>query len=141
MDGKIFKTSGSILALVFLVLALQAVIPAAVMAAPEVNGPELSPVQKEIRDLMAGEKAELDTLNAQFSKAVSQAVSLDLQMQIQEIKMNTRIAMFQIQLKYARERGDLEQVTQIEGILQTLKVGGSHGEPVVRESNGLGQDQ
>ncbi len=125
-------------ALVVMALSIPIVLAAATGSKAPVEDPvterELSPMQQAIQDLVDREEAELEVLYTQFASAASHEAALDIQIRIQEAKMNTRVGLFEIQAEYARERGDFDRALIIEGIIERLTVDGSYGEPIDREA-------
>ncbi len=126
-----------------MVIALS--IPMALTAATESKGPaedpvaerEISPMQLEIQERVELERGELETLYEQFRNAASHKEAMQIQKQVQEMKINTRIDLFKIQAKYARERGDEARAVEIEAIIESLVIDGSHGEPVADRAESI----
>ncbi len=93
---------------------------------------KVSALQAEIQELVKVEKSELGILYDEFRNAKNHDTALDIQLQIQELKMTTKINLFRVQAKHARQQGDSKRALEIDKIIETLVVEGSHGKPIDR---------
>lgn len=86
----------------------------------------LSPMHREIRELLLAHDLELEALNAELAAAPNERAALKIQRKIAEAKQAVEPGVLGIQLRFARERGDSEAVDRLETALRKLE------EPVVR---------
>lgn len=78
------------------------------------------PVIQEVNDLYANARTTHRELEAELSTATDARTALEIQRAIEQLKRNTEIEMFKIQLRHARHRDDSGSVAILEKALEHL---------------------
>jgi hypothetical protein len=73
-----------------------------------------SPMMIEIQALLEETNAAVADLAGQVANAASEEIARDLQLRIEQLKRDSELAILDIQLRYAREAGQVELAAQIE---------------------------
>lgn len=85
---------------------------------PQPSGP---PVVQEMRTRLEMERAQLELLNERFRAASTEQEALMVVREIRRLKYQTEMDLVGIQLRYARNSGDLAAIAELEAALRDLK--------------------
>jgi hypothetical protein len=96
------------------------VAPAA-LAAGEPAPVPATPLAREVADLRARFRAELDRLTAAGATVTDPARAAALQQEMTALKSGLELDLLALQLRHARERGDTEAVAELEPILAAVR--------------------
>lgn len=104
------------------------------VAAPDaaLPAPALTPMQAEIAQLIASERAAVAQLQERLVAAKGTATALELHKQVQETKLNTQLAMLRIQARYARAEGREAVAEQLETAIRDMTTPKAPGKPIDR---------
>ena len=91
------------------------------MALSEAQAERLSPLNREIRELLLREMAEVARLTAQVKTLQDPIAALDLQRQISALKTGTQITILEAQGKFARQEGHIERANEIDAAVTLMK--------------------
>jgi hypothetical protein len=95
--------------------------PAPVSNTRVVDRSRLAPMHREILDAVESERAQVEELSLRYSRAVLPAEKIAIQKEIETIKKNGMIAVYEIQLRYARAAGREETVRQMEAAIEAIR--------------------
>lgn len=87
----------------------------------EAQAERLSPLNRDIRDLLIQEMAEVVRLTTQLKTLQDPIAALDLQRQISALKAGTQIAILEAQGSFARQEGHIERADEIDAAVALMK--------------------
>ena len=89
--------------------------------APRIERARLSPMHQEIEAAVEAERSSVDALNRRFLVAPLAREKLAIQKEIEAIKKNGMITIYEIQLRYATAEGRTAAVEQLRTTLEALR--------------------
>ena len=107
-------------------------------AAPgEVVAParEISPMMMEIQAAMETARLQVAELKRRHDDTVNDEEAMDIMREAARIKRESRVEMMRIQLRYARQDGNAEQVAELEDIVIRMTAPPVKGVPIPRAEN------
>lgn len=87
----------------------------------EEQAEKLSPLNREIRQLLLVELAEVARLSSELKTLQDPIAALDLQRQISALKTLTQIEILEAQGRFARQEGRIEQADEIDAAVALMK--------------------
>jgi hypothetical protein len=80
----------------------------------------LSPLHREMRLILKTESETLAPLYAEYAQATDPLLALEIQKQIQKVKIETELALLRAQAKHARLEGRLDDAERLEASLEAM---------------------
>ena len=91
------------------------------MMMSDAQAENLSPLNREIRSLLLGERAEVTRLATQLKTIQDPVAALAVQRRISALKSGTQIAILEVQGRFARQEGRIEQADEIDTVVARMK--------------------
>ncbi len=93
---------------------------------------KLSPMMAEIQTTLEASRLAVAELSVRFKAAGDEREALDLATRIASAKLEGRLEMLRIQLRYARDEGREEAVTELEEAITRMTAPPRTGQPIAR---------
>jgi len=90
------------------------------LAAPVVRVRRPSPMDQEVRKVLEDERKTLTDLRARFAAASNPEAALQVQREIEQVKVGTEVALLRVQATFARREGRLEHARRIEAEIEEV---------------------
>jgi len=87
----------------------------------EAEAQNLPPLQRELREVLLREKADLQALASRLAAIEDRIAALKVQREISDRKFRTQIEFLEIQGRFAREEGRIELAEEAEHAVTRLK--------------------
>lgn len=97
--------------------------------APPVPAPEISPMMAEIQATIDAATETVAELNVRYREATDQATALALAKEAARVKHESRVAVMQIQLRYALEEGREDTALKLEEAIARMTAPPRVGQP------------
>lgn len=94
---------------------------AAATAAAEAPAPRLDPVYLEISSVLQEQQDRLQELYARAAEPGDETGILALQREVEQVKMETEVELFRIQLRLAEKRGDVREMELLDAAIESIR--------------------